>query len=291
MSESGEASTGPARGGMQAALRWSLPFSRQAWRGNAGNWMGTGTGSSIDFQDHRHYVPGDDPRHIHWQAYARSGTLTMKLYREEVSPYVDVAVDVSASMDIEPAKRARTDDLVAFCVTSAERAGASCRVTAGCGRRMFAVANEDVRRGNWRDRIQPEAGQGQPPGPFAWRPRAMRVLVSDLLYPTEPAAYLPTLCGGSGTTLILAPSLESEETLDHRGNVELVDCERQALRRQRIDDGLARRYATAYARHFSLWREACRRRGVLFARVPCNGELVHALSGEACASGTVEAVA
>ncbi|MFN9663179.1 MAG: DUF58 domain-containing protein, partial [Akkermansiaceae bacterium] len=26
----------------------------------------------MDFQDHRSYSPGDDPRHINWQAYART---------------------------------------------------------------------------------------------------------------------------------------------------------------------------------------------------------------------------
>ena len=47
---------------------------------------GSGTGSSLDFQDHRAYSPGDDPRHINWQAYARTGSYTMKLFREEVRP-------------------------------------------------------------------------------------------------------------------------------------------------------------------------------------------------------------
>src|SRR5882724_4802165 len=81
-----------------AAERCRLPFGRRAWRGGQGNWLGAGVGSSIDFQDHRAYMPGDDPRYIHWAAYARTGQLTMKLYRAEVSPLVDVAVDVSASM-------------------------------------------------------------------------------------------------------------------------------------------------------------------------------------------------
>ena len=50
------------RDGLDAARRFRLPFARQAWRGAAGGWQGSGAGSSIDFQDHRAYVPGDDPR-------------------------------------------------------------------------------------------------------------------------------------------------------------------------------------------------------------------------------------
>src|SRR5262245_49212563 len=92
------------RAALAAAARWRLPFSRQAWRGPAGGWLGAGAGSSLDFQDHRAYMPGDDPRHIHWTAYARTGMLTMKLFRAEVAPFVDLMVDLSASMTFEPAK-------------------------------------------------------------------------------------------------------------------------------------------------------------------------------------------
>jgi uncharacterized protein (DUF58 family) len=62
-----------------------------------GQWLGTGIGSSIDFQDHRQYLPGDDPRYIDWQAYARTGHYTMKVYREEVSR-VWICADLSRSM-------------------------------------------------------------------------------------------------------------------------------------------------------------------------------------------------
>jgi uncharacterized protein (DUF58 family) len=65
-------------GRMQAAAqRLRLPFRSRTWRGESGNWQGAGVGSSIDFQDHRQYLPGDDPRYIDWQAYARTGHYTM----------------------------------------------------------------------------------------------------------------------------------------------------------------------------------------------------------------------
>src|SRR5476651_2359013 len=106
-SQAAVVSAAARREGRAAAQRYRLPFHRQAWRGSQGGWLGTGLGSSIDFQDHRAYLPGDDPRHIHWAAYARTGLLTMKLYRAEVAPMVEIAVDVSASMTYDPAKAAR----------------------------------------------------------------------------------------------------------------------------------------------------------------------------------------
>jgi uncharacterized protein (DUF58 family) len=278
------------RGAHTAVARWRLPFSRQAWRGLSGNWLGAGAGSSLDFQDHRTYVPGDDPRHIHWQAFARTGALTMKLYRAEVAPFVDIGVDVSASMTFTPEKAARLEELLAFCVECADRTAAPVRVHAACGRKLHAVAIEHVRNGRWRERLPAADAAGTAPGPFPWKGNAMKVFISDLLFPGDPAALLASFAAGAGVGVLLAPSLAGESELTHRGNLELVDCESPAIRHQRIDDGLASRYRDAYARHFNLWREACRKRGVLFARLPCEGELVNALGGEALAAGAIEPV-
>ena len=84
-----------------------LPFRSRAWRGSSGAWQGRGQGSSVDFQDHRAYMPGDDPRHLDWAAYARTNNYTMKLFREEVSPRLDVVLDVSRSMVLTPEKEER----------------------------------------------------------------------------------------------------------------------------------------------------------------------------------------
>ena len=90
---------------------------------------------------------------------------------------------------------------------------------------------------------------------------------------------------------VLVPTLAEEADLPWRGNVELTDCESGSVRRQRIDEALAARYRAAYGRHFALWREACRKRGLLFARVPAEGTLAHVLGGEAFAAGAIEPTA
>jgi hypothetical protein len=293
MTAAGE--TFPAqRGALAAAARWRLPFSRNAWRGLAGNWLGAGAGSSLDFQDHRAYVPGDDPRHIHWQAFARTGALTMKLFRAEVAPFVDVAVDTSASMALTPAKAARTDELLAFCVECADRAGAPVRIHAAAGRAVREVPVEEVRAGRWRERLGPVAPPNSGaamPGPLPWRSGAMKVLICDLLFPGDPSALLLPLAAGAGIGVVFAPTVAEETELAWRGNVELTDCEQDRRRRQRVDEALAVRYAAAYARHFALWREACLKRGLFFARVPAGPALAVALGGEARAGGAVEALA
>lgn len=276
--------------GAAAAARWRLPFGRQAWRGAAGNWSGVGAGNSLDFQDHRNYVPGDDPRHIHWQAYARTGALTMKLYRAEVAPYVDVLVDASASMRVTPAKAARVDALLAFCVASAQRAGAPVRIHAAQGSTLRVVSAAEVSRGHWRERETASMEPGnRAPGPFAWRSGALKVLISDLLFAGDPAVVLRPMAG-MGAGVVLAPAVLEESALPWRGNVELVDCEGGARRLQRVDEGLADRYHAAYQRHFSLWREAARRYGMALTQVACEGPLLTILGGEPFTSGAVEVV-
>lgn len=61
-------------------------------------------GPGTDFADHRLYNPGDDLRLLDWNAYARTGRLYMKLYRQEEDRNLFFLVDQSASMAAEPAK-------------------------------------------------------------------------------------------------------------------------------------------------------------------------------------------
>lgn len=292
--------TDPRREGRVAARRFRLPFGKQAWRGQAGGWQGAGIGSSIDFQDHRAYMPGDDPRYIHWTAYARTGQLTMKLYRAEVAPMVDLVADVSASMTFAPEKAARLESLVTFCVESAAQAGAPVRMHAVNGRVVRAVPVEAARAGDWRARL-PEAmktgaagadgaagGGGTMPGVLPWRAGAMKIFISDLLFPGEPSGLLAAMSAGGGLALCLSPWTAAEAAGPGRGNVELVDCESGLRRRQRVDAALGERFRAAYARHFALWKETARRRGVALGRIACEGALDAVLAGEPCTDGLVE---
>jgi uncharacterized protein (DUF58 family) len=48
--------------------------------------------------DIREYQPGDDVKHIHWKATARTGTVFVKSYEEDRQLRIVLAVDASASM-------------------------------------------------------------------------------------------------------------------------------------------------------------------------------------------------
>src|SRR5262245_28378876 len=55
-------------------------------------------GFSVEFAQHREYVPGDDIRHIDWKVYGRTGRYYLKQYEEETNLVTWLLLDVSESM-------------------------------------------------------------------------------------------------------------------------------------------------------------------------------------------------
>lgn len=55
-------------------------------------------GFSVEFVQHREYVPGDDIRHIDWKSYGRSERYTIKQYEQETNYTAHMVVDASNSM-------------------------------------------------------------------------------------------------------------------------------------------------------------------------------------------------
>lgn len=271
---------------MSAARQLRLPLSGRVWRGRTGNWSGAGVGSSIDFQDHRPYLPGDDPRYINWQAFARSGHYTMKLYREEVSPQVDLVLDASASMLFEPAKRSRCWELLYFCRESSLQAGASLRVYLSSGDEIREAGAEEL--GSWSFDL-PASTEGPPAlASVPWRPGSLRVVISDLLFPPGAGVPLLPLAHANGRGILFVLHSESEMEPDWSGNLSLIDCESGVRQRQFVSVELLERYRRNYARHFDQWQSEARRQGILFARVPAEGGFVEALQEDAIQMGAVE---
>src|SRR5256885_15841090 len=55
-------------------------------------------GFSVEFVQHREYVPGDDIRHIDWKGYGRSERYTIKQYEQETNFIAHLLLDGSNSM-------------------------------------------------------------------------------------------------------------------------------------------------------------------------------------------------
>jgi len=58
-------------------------------------------GLSMDFAEHRPYMPGDDIRRIDWRVYARTDRFYLKEFEAETNADLVIALDVSRSMDFQ----------------------------------------------------------------------------------------------------------------------------------------------------------------------------------------------
>ncbi|MDO4559113.1 MAG: DUF58 domain-containing protein, partial [Planctomycetia bacterium] len=62
-------------------------------------------GFSVEFAEHREYVPGDDPRHLDQTMLARTDRLYIRQYEEETNMRVRIFLDASSSMNYAHAGR------------------------------------------------------------------------------------------------------------------------------------------------------------------------------------------
>lgn len=63
-------------------------------------------GISVEFAQHRQYVPGDDIRHVDWKVFGRSDKIYLKQYQEETNLQLVLVVDASESMGFGSVKSA-----------------------------------------------------------------------------------------------------------------------------------------------------------------------------------------
>ena len=255
-----------------AAYRLCLP--REAMRGASGERLGLSPGSSLDFHDYREYQPGDDLRRLDWSVYARSDKEIVKLFREEVSPKLEIILDASRSMDLpDTPKAASALTLCAALATAAANARCACSL-------WFAAAE-----------LTPLAGAHSPPetwtlppapfdsplppaaalsGHIGLRRNSIRVFISDLMWSAPPEHSLRRLCDHAAALAVVQILGASEENPQASGSVRLEDIENGATFDLALDESACSAYRSALASHREEWNRECRRCGAAF--VPLTAE-------------------
>jgi uncharacterized protein (DUF58 family) len=262
-------------------------------------------GRSVEFDDFRQYVPGDDLRHIDWNIMGRLDKLFIKLFREEEDLAMHIIIDASASMDVgNPSKLVFAARLAAalgyiglvnqnrvsiatFGLPPQENAGSSIRQLMPLRGRtnirrlssfVLELLSDSARRVSGATRV--------PADEFisamrmlgkASAGRGVIVLVSDFLMPGEFHQGLSYLTGASlGTFDTMAiqtltpgeidPSREAEAGL--LGDLRLTDVETARGVEVTVSPASIAMYKAAMSRHQQTLRDECARRGIAHFVVP-----------------------
>jgi len=245
-----------------AAARLALP--RTLLRGRAGERLGSGTGSSLEFQDYRPYAPGDDLRHVDWAAYARSELLAVRLYREEVAPRVDLVLDVSRSMAVTDAKLRAHGELAAL-------AACACASTAADSRIVIAADGDPVplRRPEDVERVLAcdAAASALEAAHLPLRRRSLRIVVSDFLFPHDADALVGRLARDAASLAIVQLTLREEAEPGALGGRRLIDVEDRGAIDMVLDEAAVRDYRARFGRLRLALSRAARRSGARFVHV------------------------
>lgn len=254
--------------GWRAGLGYALSRPAQTPAGMPGEQLGSGVGNSIEFMDYREYAPGDDLRRIDWSAYARSDRLVIKLNREEVTPHLDLLLDISGSMALaESRKPDALLGLAAALAAAADNARMTHRVySAGQRLEVIPGGEGDPRGWRWPGFIEQgnEASITRALHEIAvpMRRRGVRVLVSDLLCPDDPWPIVSRLAEGAASTHVVQLLAKQDADPAWNGDLRLVDSESGTLRELRLDATALSRYREQLDRLRDQWRSACTRAGV-----------------------------
>jgi len=240
-----------------AGLRLRLP--RGPHRGRVGEVRANSVGSSMELHDFRLYHPGDDVRHLDWNAVARTGELVLRVRQEEVSPRVEVVLDASKSMSVSEQKAARAKELALWACVLAQRAGLEVAlVSAGeRGEKATGAATRAALRGlrlEGRTSFD-EALRRAPP----LLPCGLRVVVSDLLFETTAAPLVERLArGAAGLAVVQVLDAEDLEPAGGSG-ARLVDAESSEFLERILTPAVLADYQERLEAHQKMWREAAQR--------------------------------
>jgi uncharacterized protein (DUF58 family) len=246
------------------AARFRLALPRTPIGGRVGERLGSGTGSSLEFQDYRSYAPGDDLRHVDWAAYARSEMLTVRLYREEVAPRIDLVLDVSGSMAVTPQKLHAYGELCGLLAcASASTAADSRTVTTASADPQRLQRPEDVERVLSCDGPLSVLEGGHLP----LRRRSLRVVVSDFLFPHDADVLVSRLARDAASLAIVQLTLRDEAEPAVEGGRRLIDVEGRGEIDLVLDETAVRDYHARFTRLRQGLSRGARRVGARFVHV------------------------
>lgn len=231
------------------AYRLRMPERQKLFM--AGDLAGRRTGSSIEYQDRKDYVPGDDLRHVDWRAFARTDRLTIKLYREEIAPRVDIVIDTSCSMESTPEKWELAVRLAYFFHILSQQCHAVVQ-THELGAQFIPLLHPLDAERSARTRVASPLPllEAAP----AVRRGGLKVVISDFLFPFEPRE-LRRVFRSADRVVLLQVLSAFEADPQQGGQWRLQEAETGDF----LDIGLSRETVEGYLRRLATLQESIER--------------------------------
>ena len=247
--------------------------SRKIFRGKMrGERRSKRRGESVEFADHRNYVPGDDLRFLDWNILARLDRLFLKLFLEEEDLHISLLVDVSKSMDWgEPDKsiyvRRVAAALAYIGLSNFDRVsvygfadGLTCQLAGARGRRQvskvldFLTCMECDGQSNLAEACRQFAIRHPQPG--------ILLILSDLLDKGGIEPGLRYLLGRNFDIYVCQVLCPEELEPKLAGDLQLRDVEDDDLAEVTVSRALLNRYKRNLEAYCTSIREYCTRRGI-----------------------------
>lgn len=205
---------------------YQLGLPRMPAAGRTGELLGRGAGSSLEFQEYREYIPGDDIRHLDWGAYARSDTLMVRLYREEISPRAEILLDATRSMTAGASKSRLARQLAALFALLSGRLGGRPAIMPLADGPPQPLTLESL------GQLDDLPFSGQTPmtdllfsNQVPLKRQAIRIVISDFLFPHDPAALIRHLAAETSALWIIQILSAWETNPPAAGGRRLIDLE------------------------------------------------------------------
>jgi uncharacterized protein (DUF58 family) len=231
-------------------------------------------GYSVEFAEHREYVPGDDIRHIDWRVWGRGDRFYIKQYEEETNLRTHVLLDVSSSMRYPDHPTGTRLNKFEYAATlAASLAFLLVNQQDAVGLLLFdeAVQAElpplssqahlraliaQMERARLERPSRSETLQRDLAGQM--RRRGLVVLISDLLW--DPEALIRAfdrLCYDRHEVIVMHVLDEDERTFPFRDNTRFEGLEAPELQLPVDPQSLRKSYLEALGRFISRVRAAC----------------------------------
>ncbi|MBL9037090.1 MAG: DUF58 domain-containing protein [Archangium sp.] len=251
----------------RAAAGLQLALPRVPHAGRTGDIRAATTGTSMELADFRAYHPGDDLRHVDWNAVARTDEWVVRVRHDEVSPRVEVWLDTSASMGAHAAK-ARCARMAAWWACLVAKHRGLEPVLVAMGPPQHRVSGADVHPLCHQLALDGVAAFEVAIGQVPTTARCgLRVVVSDFLSEAAPRTVLQRVSrGAAGVALVQVLDSEELEPTPADG-ARLVDAETSEALEHQLSPSLIATYRQRLYAHVTAWRTAATDAGAQFVQL------------------------